>query len=148
MSISEFNRNRAFDEVPITKRQQEVLSTLTELGKASLDSVCNKLGKPKNELSGRITELKEEKFLIKEIESEKSSCSNNAVTVYMRMSPDERIEKLNARFAQLRDLHDSLINDLNLNIKTLSKHSEMVLRNKIMETAGKLRKLEKNNFKK
>ena len=121
-ALSIENRNRTYASLVenLSQSRKLVYDAIKKLGTVSLDKVCFYLGKPKNALSGRITELKSQ-FFIKEVGIEKSGCSQNSVTLYAITTEAERIELINRRYSELRSEKDALINDYNLDLSSLSK---------------------------
>jgi len=78
------NRNNTFNSLidNLPSKRKEVYKVIKRLVKCSLDDIINEIGVNKNEISGRITELKETCYIKECEESKISTRSNNKVTVY------------------------------------------------------------------
>lgn len=121
MELSIKHRNETYENImdKLPEARRMVYETIYDLGRAKLSDVCFNLNKTKNEVSGRITELK---FfgLVKEIDVAISNRSNNKVTVYTCTTSTERIEIVNKRYQELINERDALINDFNLKMSPYS----------------------------
>src|SRR5690606_31710520 len=75
---------------------------------------------PINEITGRITELKNA-FLVVEIGSKRNRYSNKKNTAYRVVhSVDERIDLINAAFIRLREQREKLESDYHAGVSTFS----------------------------
>ena len=141
MELSIKHRNETYEKIKekLSESRRVVYESIADLGQTDLDTICFNLNRTKNELSGRITELK---FygLIKEVGDNISSRSNNKVTLYTLTTPEEQIEIVNQTFVELREKSDSLVNDYNLG---LSKFSINLIKNEIRKINAKIKQLEK-----
>lgn len=141
MELSIKHRNETFEAIKekLSESRRVVYQAIADLGQTDLDTICFNLNRTKNELSGRITELK---FygLIKEVGDNISSRSNNKVTLYILTTPEEQIEIVNKTFVELREKSDSLVNDYNLG---LSKFSINLIKREIRKINAKIKQLEK-----
>lgn len=102
------NRNRTFHEIQehLPKNRKQVYNIISENEFSTIETVAKRLGKQKNEISGRFTEL-QDAFLIKAISR------NNGFTAFEVTTEDERIDLINKEFVRLRDKRDKIVNDLN-----------------------------------
>lgn len=141
MELSIKHRNETYEKIKekLSESRRVVYESIADLGQTDLDTICFNLNRTKNELSGRITELK---FygLIKEVGDNISSRSNNKVTLYTLTTPEEQIEIVNKTFVELREKSDSLVNDYNLG---LSKFSINLIKREIRKINAKIKQLEK-----
>lgn len=141
MELSIKNRNETYINIldKLSNARKAAYQVISELGFASLDEVCINTNKTKNELSGRITELKH--FgLIKEVSSGVSSRSNNKCTIYSCTSLEERIMIVNRHYVKLIDEQKKLESDFHLN---LSKYSLCVIKTRIISIKRKINELSK-----
>lgn len=103
MSLSIENRNKTFFKIKygLSKRRGEVYLAIQDIqcGKATIEEVCSFLNKPKNEVSGRISELKS-LYLIREFGSNKSS-KNHSQTIYSIVENEKERYDL-----MIEDLHE------------------------------------------
>lgn len=60
------NSVTAYDSLPISKRQQDIISALRILGKATDRAIAEHLGYTTNRVTGRITELRDMGIVIED----------------------------------------------------------------------------------
>lgn len=147
MSLSIENRNKTFFKIKygLSKRRGEVYLAIKDIqcGKATIEEVCALLNKPKNEVSGRISELKS-LYLIKEIGSEKSK-KNHTQTVYSIVHESER-EGL-----MIESLHETKRNyeNIQFNLTCVTGYANDLLIKELDKLKTKINQIEKllNNGK-
>ncbi len=76
---------------------------------------------PINEVTGRITGLKNSCLIVEEGSKENRWTKRNNTLYRAVKSVDERIELINANFVLLRDKKDKLVNDFNMGLSNLTK---------------------------
>ena len=109
------NRNESFfiDTEKFSARRKTVYNLIRDYGALTAPQIKAKMVLGINQVSGRITELKDS-FYIKEAGSIMNEKSNKPNTLYKVTGENERIDLINATFIDLRNERDILINDLNL----------------------------------
>ncbi|CAL2091830.1 conserved hypothetical protein [Tenacibaculum sp. 190524A05c] len=136
------NRNEAFFSIieKLPAKRQLVLELIKENVQITAQDLSEKYGKPINEITGRITELKK-CFLVVECGHKFNRFTNYKNTlVRVVKSVNERIDLINQRFIELRQQEDDLVNDYNLNFSDLTK--ELILR-KIKKIKSEINSLSK-----
>lgn len=136
------NRNAAFHSIieKLPENRRLIFELIQENKQITAQEISEKYQKPINEITGRITELKNYCFIV-EAGSRENRFTSKQNTIYQVIqSEDERINLINKRFVELRDTKDSLINDYNLN---LSKISKELLKKEINKIQTKINFLEK-----
>lgn len=136
------NRNAAFHSIveKLPDNRRLIFELIQENKQITAQEIAEKYRKPINEITGRITELKNYCFVV-EVGSKENRFTNKKNTIYQVIqSEDERINLINKRYVELRDTKDSLINDYNLN---LSKISKELLKKEINKIQTKINFLEK-----
>lgn len=139
--LSVINRNETYKNIieKLPNSRKVVYEVIYQLGYSSLDEVCFNLNKTKNELSGRITELKY--FgLIKEVSDGISSRSNNKVTVYSCTTQEERISIVNKRYISLIEEQKKLESDF---IEGISIFTLDLIKKRISSIKKKINQLSK-----
>ena len=58
------NSREAYNDIPLTERQAEVVKVLKQIGKATDEQIAGRLGYAINRVTGRITELREAGIVI------------------------------------------------------------------------------------
>ena len=117
------NRNESFfiDTEKFSARRKTVYNLIKDYGKLTSQEVKAKMVLGVNQVSGRITELKDS-FYIKEAGSKFNETSRKPNTLWAVTGYDERIDLINFEFIKLRNERDVLINDLNLlNLSKMTK---------------------------
>ena len=137
--LSTFNRNEAFHTVvdKLPEKRKQVYLAIKEKGRATALEISLHFMKPINEVTGRITELKE-LCLIKESGSSKNNYTRCNNTLYSVCSDEERIDLINSKYQDLIDRRDALVNDYNLN---LSDYTKEYLVKQISSIDSKINKL-------
>lgn len=145
MSLSTENRNATYIDIVggLPEKRLAVYKSIEWFGFASIENICDQLSSPKNEVSGRITELKS-LYLIREIGSEKSK-KNHSQTVYSIVHESER-EGL-----MIESLHENkrISENLEFNLSRVSGFANDVLVKEIDKLKSKINQIEKllNNGK-
>lgn len=136
------NRNQSFRELLATNlgvRQRYILELIIDKPIITAFELSEKTFLPINEITGRITELKEF-FMIKECGTKINPHTDKGNTQYRAiMDPDERIDKINARFVELRSKKESLELDYILNLGDLTRS---MINKEIKRINSKIKKLE------
>lgn len=143
MSLSIENRNNSFALVSekLSKKRKMILSFIKENEPCTSQEIVDKYWLTINEVSGRITELKE-MCLITEQGSKKNTHSKCLNTVYVSVkNEDERIDLINLKYQELIDNRDAIIRDYQ---KGISEFSRAVLDKEIKKIKGKISRLEKS----
>jgi len=141
MSLAIQNRNIAFFNIveKLPAKRQLIFKLIKKHEPCTLEEICDKYGL-KRTVSGRLTELKND-CLILEHGSKKSNSSKTMNTIYRTISnPNERINLINLKYAELRDKKDALINDFNLGMSQISRN---ILDKELVKINTKINNLEK-----
>ena len=122
MQSSTQNRNGVyFSQIEKLKgRRKTVFKLIKTYGFISAHQIAKKMRLSLNCVSGRLTELKD-MFLIVEaakIHNDKTKVLN---TLWRVVRQDERTDLVNAKYQELINTRDGLINDFNLNISDITK---------------------------
>src|SRR5690606_31554829 len=107
------NRNQAFTAIAaqLPEKRQRVFQMILRHPNITAQELSQKTMLPINEITGRITELKNA-FLVVEIGSKRNRYSNKKNTAYRVVhSVDERIDLINAAFIRLREQREKLESD-------------------------------------
>lgn len=99
MQTSIKNRNEAYvlNLKNMSEKRREVYALIHELGRATAQQVKERMKVGINQVSGRITELKETCFIV-EVGSVKNNKSGTNNTVYRVATDEERKELINKRY--------------------------------------------------
>lgn len=139
MSLSTENRNATYIDIVggLPEKRLSVYKSIEWFGSASIENICEQLSLPKNEVSGRITELKS-LYLIKEIGSEMSK-KNHSQTVYGIVEESER------NWLMTNDLHEQKrhLENLQFNLTNVSGFANDILVKEIEKTKTKINNIEK-----
>jgi len=130
------NRNESFfiDTEKFSARRKTVYNLIKNYGHLTTQEVRSKMVLGANQVSGRITELKE-LFYIKEDGSKFNEVSRKGNTLWTLTGYDERIDLINSKYAELINEYKTLENDLNLaNLSKTTKQRTL----KRMEKINKL----------
>ncbi len=122
MKTATHNRNEAFAAIAakLPEKRQRVFQYIIRQPNITAQELAQKTMLPINEITGRITELKNA-YLIVETGSKKNRYSNKQNTAYRVVrSVSERIDLINAAFIQLRDEQEKLERDYHAGISTFS----------------------------
>ena len=139
---STINRNAAYHSIvdKLPEKRKLIFELIKENKQCTAQELSEKYLLPINEITGRITELKDF-CLIVEIDSKDNrwtGCKNTTYQVIQ--TEDERINLINKKFVQYRDAKDKLINDYNLHLSDISKE---LLNKEIKKLQTKINHLEK-----
>lgn len=139
MSLSTENRNATYINIVggLPEKRLSVYQSIERLGFASIENICDQLDLPKNEVSGRITELKS-LYLVKEVGSEKSK-KNHSQTVYSIVHESER-EGL-----MIESLHEEKrrFENLQFNLTKVTGFANDIIVKEIDKTKSKISQIEK-----
>lgn len=129
------NRNQTFydiqEHLPVKRKQVYVIIAANKF--STIETVARKLGKQKNEISGRFTELQDD-FLIKAVGRK------NGFTVFAPTTEDERIDLINKEFVRLRDQRDKIVDDLNT--LDLTPYSKEILKKEVDKIEVSIKRLD------
>ena len=142
MNTSTHNRNQAFVAISahLPEKRQRVFQLILQHQNITAQELAQKTMLPINEITGRITELKNA-FLIVETGSKTNKHSKKKNTAYRVVnSVDERIDLINVAFVRLREQREVLEDDCRLNISFLS---HILIRKEIVKIKSRQRALEK-----
>jgi len=145
MSLSTQNRNVTYIDIVggLPEKRKAVYQQIEFMGKASIEDISQNLVAGKNEVSGRITELKS-LYLIREIGSEKSK-KNHIQTVYSIVHESER-EGL-----MIESLHETkrCLENVEFNLNCVTGYSNDILTKEHDKLKSKINQIEKllNNGK-
>lgn len=144
MSNSIINRNKSYisitDKLP-SKRKRVYEIILLHKGGITAQGISERYNVPINQITGRITELKEMCF-IKEGGSEISPATGNRRTKWLAVTDqDEYLNMSNLMYSQLTDKKNKLVNDKILN---LSNHTRDFIDREIRSIDKKIFGLGKN----
>ena len=136
------NRNNAYFQniEKLSQRRKTVYKLIENYGQLTAQEIKEKMVLGINQVSGRISEL-QELFLIKSVASKINNRSNKKNTVWSITTKNERNDLINAKYVELRNKRDILINDLNLKISKTSKYLLKKEINKINTLISNLEKL-------
>ena len=150
------NRNKAFasivEQLPLKRKQ--VYNVIKELGRCSLDDIAEHLWVTKNEISGRVTELKETGYIVESDDVKKSTRSNNAVTIYMPvLNNDDRLfllilnrVYLNNKLESLSiDLTNKALSQITLDLIKIEKKKLSVKFNRVQKEIKKINDINKKS---
>lgn len=139
MSLSTENRNATYIHIVggLPEKRLAVYKSIEWFGFASIENICEQLSLPKNEVSGRITELKS-LYLIREIGSEKSK-KNHTQTVYSIIHESER-ERL-----MIESLHETKrsLENVDFNLNCVTGYSNDILTKEHYKLKSKINQIEK-----
>lgn len=136
------NRNEAYHSIieKIPEKRKLIFELIKENNISTAQELSEKYLIPINEITGRITELKE-MCLIKEFGSKENKWTKHNNTSYQVVGSDsERIDLINLKFVEYREIRDNLVNDSNLNLSHISKK---LLRKELNSIQKKINNLEK-----
>lgn len=122
MNTSIHNRNQAFSAIAdrLPEKRQRVFKHILSQENVTAQELAQKTSLPINEITGRITELKNA-HLIVETGSKRNRHSNKKNTAYRVVeSIGERIDLINKTFAKLQKERKILESDLNAEISEYS----------------------------
>lgn len=122
MATSIKNRNKAYASIieSLADKEQLIFQLIKENSPCSSWDISEKYLIPINEVTGRITALKNA-CLIVEDGSKENRWTHRSNTLYKAViSIDERIDFINKKFVSLRDKKDKLVNDSNLGLSALT----------------------------
>lgn len=140
MSNSIKNRNTAFSEIigELSEKRKYIFQFIQANPNHTTQSIAEQLLLPINEVTGRITELKDACLII-ESGSNTNSYTRKQNTTYIVVDDmDQRTDLINKRFVYYRDIIDKLENDSNLGISTLSKS---IIKREILKYNRKINQL-------
>lgn len=135
------NRNESYFKIidNLPQKRQLIYQIIKEIQPCTLSEIQEKYLIPPNEISGRITELKNA-FLISETGSKKNRWTGHKNTIYSAVVDlNTRIDLINLEYSKLIESKDKLLNDYHQNISDLSK--EMIERS-INKIQSKIKGLE------
>jgi hypothetical protein len=137
------NRNTAYYSIieKLPEKRKLIFELIQENKICTAQELAEKYMLPINEITGRITELKN-MCLVVEHGSKENRWTKHNNTAYQVVSKTDRIEIINKKFIEYRDSKDKLINDYNLNLSSLSKK---LLKKEINKLQSKINYLEKLN---
>lgn len=123
MATSIRNRNDAYVSIieSLPEKEQLIFQLIRENSPCSSWDVSEKYLIPINEVTGRITGLKNSCLIVEEGSKENRWTKRNNTLYRAVKSVEERINLINAKFLLLRDKKDKLINDYNLGLSCLTK---------------------------
>ena len=136
------NRNAAYLAIidELAERRKYIFNIIKKNPDVSSKDIEGLTMLPSNEVTSRITELKN-LFFIKESGSKENKYTKKSNTTYQIVeSMDERIDLINAAFANLRDEKSNLERDYHLNI---SKYSKVIVEKKIINIKRQIKSLGK-----
>lgn len=142
MNTSTHNRNQAFVAIAahLPEKRQRVFKMILEHPSITAQELAQKTMLPINEITGRITELKNA-FLVVETGSKTNRHSNKKNTAYRVVhSVEERIDLINSAFVRLTEQRETLEDDCYLRISRLSLS---LIQKEILKIKSKQRSLEK-----
>ncbi len=142
MNTSIHNRNQAFVAIAehLPEKRQRVFQMILLNQNITAQELAQKTMLPINEITGRITELKNA-FLIVETGSKTNRHSNKKNTAYRVVnSVDERADLINAAFVKLSEQREVLEGDCHLGISRLSLS---LIQKEIVKIKSRQRALEK-----
>ena len=138
------NRNAAYFSIieKLSKKRKLIFQLIGENKEITAQELAEKYMLPINEVTGRITELKD-MCLIVEFGSKENRWTNYNNTSYQVIkNENERIDLINKKFVEYRNAKDKLINDYNLKLSDLSKTLIQKEINKIQKKINYLEKLQ------
>lgn len=142
MTTSTHNRNQAFSAIAdrLPEKRQRVFKHILSQENITAQELAQKTMLPINEITGRITELKNA-FLIVETGSKTNRYSNKKNTAYRVVnSAEERIDLVNDALVKLREQRETLEDDCYLRISRLSLS---LIQKEILKIKSRQRALEK-----
>ncbi len=142
MTTSTHNRNQAFVAIAthLPEKRQRVFHLILQQPNITAQELAQKTMLPINEITGRITELKNA-FLIVETGSKTNRHSKKKNTAYRVVhSVEERVDLINYAFIRLREQREALEGDCYLSISALSLS---LIQKEILKIKGRQRALEK-----
>ncbi len=142
MNTSTQNRNQAFVAISahLPEKRQRVFQLILSHPNITAQELAQKTMLPINEITGRITELKNA-FLIVETGSKTNRHSNKKNTAYRVVnSVDERVDLINAALVRLREQREALEGDCQLGVSGLCLY--LILK-EMLKIKGRQRALEK-----
>lgn len=132
-------RNKTYQDIleSLPKKRSAVFESILSAGFASIEDVCDDLSLQKNEVSGRITELKS-LYLIKEIGNNKTK-KNHTQTVYSAVEQSER------RWLMTNDLHEQKRREENLvfNLTLVTGFTKELVFTELKKVESKIKQIEK-----
>ena len=136
------NRNTAYHSIldNLPEKRKLIFELIKENGQCTAQELSEKYLLPINEITGRITELKDMCLIVEFGSKENRWTKQNNTSYQVIQKEDERIDLINKKFVEYRDAKDKLINDFNLN---LSNTSKSLIKNEIRKIQKKINYLEK-----
>ena len=141
MNASIQNRNQAFGAIyaHLPEKRRRVFQLILEYPNITAQELAQKTMLPINEITGRITELKNA-FLVVETGSKTNRHSNKKNTAYRVVSSvEERIDLITDALTRLNEQRWALESDSGLDI---SRHSFSLIQKEILKIKSKQRALE------
>ena len=135
------NRNESYKNIAskLPSKRQQIYMIITNHECISAQQIKAKYMFPINEISGRITELKE-RCLIEEAGSVSSPHSRHSNTLYRTVkSRSEIISRINMKYAAVTNIKDALVRDYH---RGLSPYGADLLRKQIARENEKIKVLE------
>jgi len=116
------NSINAFKQIQdkIPSKRKRIYQIVESNVAISLQEICDRYNISSNSVSPRLLELRET-GLIKVVGTRISKKSNMEMAMYSATTENERIEIVNKKYQELIDKKNKLINDLNLNLSTLTR---------------------------
>lgn len=140
MSISKNNRRLALESIieKLPQKRKDVYQVILKKGFCSREQIAEELNLSDHSVSGRITELKNEHFVIREIGSTKSNKTKCSITLYSICTPEEVEEYSKRNYNSLAEDRNKLDQDIDHN---LSRIGEMLIKKAIKTIDLKMKRI-------
>lgn len=140
MNNSIKNRNEAYKMIGnLSEKRTLIWKVILENPNITIQMIAYKLGVPINEVSGRVTELKE-RFLIKEIGSRYEQSKTKHTCYDIIVDNSERIHLINLRYIELRTQKEDILSDYFFNKKEVTRQ---ILKKELNRISKKITALDK-----
>jgi hypothetical protein len=136
------NRNTAYHNIDnLGKRQFEVLEAIRLNQPCTAQEICRFLGVGINQVTGRISELRDDLMLITEAGSEVNQNSKAQNTLWRHFkNKDERINAINKKYVELQNIKAQLESDGHI---ALSPYAANVIAKEIEKVDKRIKKIVK-----
>ena len=140
MNNSVKNRDTAYHNIyKIGDKQLQVLEAIRLNQPATAQEIASFLNTSINQVTGRISELKEDFILIKEHGSKQSETSKKMCTSYMYISDkSERLRLIRDKYVELVDKRDQLVSDFH---NKVSRYTKSILEKELIKLNTKLEQI-------
>lgn len=136
------NRNDSYHNIyKIGDKQYQVLEAIRLKEPATAQEIASFLNTSINQVTGRISELREDYVLIKESGSKLSETSNKMCTAYVYISnKEERLHLIRDKYRELINKRDQLVSDFH---NKVSKYTKSILEKELIKINTKIEQISK-----